>query len=358
MKRGWAVVSNGMPLEAVETTVPVPQGSEIVLRTTFCGVCHSDLYFQDGFYDLGGGKRLSLADRGVKLPFIPGHETVGKVVAVGPDAKGVSIGDHRLVYPWSGCGKCRQCEAGDDHMCLTPQSLGVFRDGGFGTHVVAKQPGHLFDFGDLDPALASTYACSGITAYSAVRKLKEVHLSDPVVVVGAGGLGLAAISILSALGYEHIVAVDISDEKLETAKEAGATAIVNSKKGAVESSVSDLKIGPIFGVVDFVASSETARVGIAILAKGGIYVPVGLYGGDLSLQLPTIPLRALTIRGSYTGSRQELQELLDLAKSGKMKPVPIERVPHTDPNTALDRVRAGKVAGRLVLDAEQSSAEA
>ena len=109
---------------------------------------------------------------------------------------------------------------------------------------------------------------------------------------------------------------------------------------------------PIYGVVDFVASADTARAGVAVLAKGGSYIPVGLYGGDLSLPLPTIPLRALTVRGSYTGSLRELQELVDLAKAGKVRAMPIERVSHDNPNTALDRVRSGDVKGRLVLDAD------
>jgi len=182
------VVRNGQPLEAVEVTTPEPTGTQVLLKTTYCGVCHSDLYFQDGYYDLGGGKRLSLKDRGVKLPFIPGHETVGKVVALGPEAKGVAVGDHRLVYPWAGCGKCKHCLSGNDHMCLTPRSLGVFRDGGYGTHVLVDKPEHLVDFGNVDPALAATYACSGITAYSAVRKLSDVEPDSPVVVIGAGGL--------------------------------------------------------------------------------------------------------------------------------------------------------------------------
>lgn len=350
--RGWAVVRNSQPLEAVEVETPVPTGTQILLKTTYCGVCHSDLYFQDGYYDLGGGKRLSLADRGVKLPFIPGHETVGRVVAFGPDAKGVSVGDHRLVYPWAGCGKCRHCMSGNDQMCLAPRSLGVFRDGGYGTHVMVDKPEHLIDFGDVDPALAATYACSGITAYSAVRKLSDVQTDNPVVVIGAGGLGLAAISILRALGYEKIIAVDVGDEKLSVAREAGAHLGVNAKSADLVGDLAKAAGDPIYGVVDFVASTDTAKAGVAALARGGIYVPVGLYGGDLTLPLPTIPLRAITIRGSYTGSQHDLRELVDLAKSGKLRAMPIERVAHDDPNTALDRVRSNSVSGRLVLDAE------
>jgi alcohol dehydrogenase, propanol-preferring len=352
LMHGWAVVRSGQPLEAVEVTTPVPTGTQVLLKTTFCGVCHSDLYFQDGYYDLGGGKRLSLKDRGVTLPFVPGHEAVGRVVAFGPEAKGVSAGDHRLVYPWAGCGRCKRCASGNEHMCLTPRSLGVFRSGGYGEYVLVDKPEHLIDFGNLDPALAATYACSGITAYSAVRKLSDVETDSPVVVIGSGGLGLAAISILTAIGYQKIIAVDVSDQKLGIARDAGAHVGVKATSGDLSAEIANAAGEPIYGVVDFVASSDTAKAGVAILARGGIYVPVGLYGGDLVLPLPTVPLRAITIRGSYTGSLRELRDLVDLARSGKVRAMPIERVPHENPNSALDRVRAGDVKGRLVLDAE------
>lgn len=351
MKRGWAAHGNGQPLLPVEAAIPQPVGTEVVLETSFCGVCHSDLYLQDGYYDLGGGQRMPLADRGVKLPVIPGHETVGRVVALGPDANGVRIGDHRLVYPWAGCGDCPRCVSGEDHMCPQPHGLGVFRDGGYGTHVVVARPEHLIDFGDIDPALAATYACSGITAYSAVRKLRDVPTGDPVVVVGAGGLGLAAISILSALRYERIVAVDIGEAKLAGARDAGAGAAVDGRSQDLPGDIARAAGGPVYGVVDFVSSSGTAAAAVAMLARGGTYVSAGLFGGELTVQLSTLLLRAITIRGSYTGSRADLRELIDLARSGKLRPVPVERVPHADPNGALDRMRSGDVAGRLVLDA-------
>lgn len=349
--RGWAVVKNGEPLVAVEATMPMPTGTQVLLEVTHCGVCHSDLYFQDGYYDLGGGNKLSLADRGVTLPFVPGHETVGRVVAFGPDAKGVAIGDHRLVYPWAGCGKCAKCMSGNDQMCLSPRSLGVFRPGGYGSHVSVDNPEHLIDFGDIDPALVATYACSGITAYSAVKKLENVGRDEPVIVIGAGGLGLAAISILTAFGYKQIIAVDVSDDKLETARECGATLTVDGRADDLVAALTKAAGAPISGVVDFVASSKTASSAVASLAKGGTYIPVGLYGGELTLALPTIPLRAITIQGSYTGSQHEMRELIELAKSHKLHAMPIECVSHNEPNEALDRVRRGDVRGRLVLDA-------
>ena len=348
---GWAVVKNGAPLEILEVSTPVPTGTQVLLKTTFCGVCHSDLYFQDGYYELGGGKRLSLADRGITLPFIPGHETVGVVVAFGPDAKGVAIGDHRLVYPWMGCGSCSRCKLGNEHLCLVkPMTLGVLRSGGFGTHVLAERPEHLIDFGNVDPALAATYACSGVTAYSAVRKLLPAEPGDGIVIVGAGGLGLAAIRILRALGHVNIIAVDISPDKRRIAVEQGAKVAIDGKIAGLAAEITKAAGAPVIGTVDFVSTNATATAGIEVLSKGGSYIPVGLYGGDITLPLPSIPLRAIAIRGSYTGSLNDLRELVELAKSGKLGSTPIERIPHNHSNLAMDRVRAGDVAGRLVLE--------
>ena len=141
---------------------------------THCGVCHSDLHIWEGYYDIGGGKKMSLKDRGVVLPLAMGHEIVGRVAKLGPDAKGVKVGDLRIVFPWLGCGTCEKCLAEEDNMCLVPRSLGVYANGGYGTHVIAPHPRHLVDPGKLDPAVAATYACSGITVYSAIRKAMPI----------------------------------------------------------------------------------------------------------------------------------------------------------------------------------------
>src|SRR5262249_10932785 len=118
--RAWAVVENGAPLQELEFPTPDPQGTQVLVEVTHCGVCHSDLHIWEGYYELGGGKRLSLADRGVVLPLAMGHEVVGRVVKLGPDAKGLSVGDLRIVYPWVGCGTCERCLGEEDNMCLTP----------------------------------------------------------------------------------------------------------------------------------------------------------------------------------------------------------------------------------------------
>ena len=233
--RAWAVVANGMDLQEMDLPTPEPTGTEVLIQVTHCGVCHSDLHIWDGYYDLGGGKRMSLQDRGVVLPLAMGHEIVGRVAKLGPDAKGVAVGDLRIVFPWVGCGHCDRCLAEEDNMCLVSRALGVFQNGGYATHVLAPHPRHLVDPGTLDPALAATYACSGVTVYSAINKVMPLPADKPIVVVGAGGLGLNAIAVLRALGHRAIVVVDISADKRRAALDAGATAAVDGAgEGASE----------------------------------------------------------------------------------------------------------------------------
>ena len=351
---GWAIVENGKPLERICLAMPEPTGAQVLVKVDFCGVCHSDLHIQDGYYDLGHGKHMMLADRGIKLPLIPGHEVVGTVVSVGPDAHGVAVGDRRIVYPWAGCGTCARCRAGTEQLCLKSNSLGVMRNGGYGTHVMVDRPDHLIDFGTLDPAVAATYACSGVTAYSAIQKLLPLTADDPVVVIGGGGLGLGCISILKSMGLPRIVVVDIDPAKLALAKEAGAVAVVDGRGEGVGQKIIEAAGAPILGVVDFVGSTATATAGIEALSRGGTYVPVGLFGGDITLSLPLLPIRGISIRGSYTGSVGELKALIELAKAGKLAPVAVERVPHETAAKALERLRKGGVAKRQVLDASLS----
>ncbi len=350
--RAWAVVANGAPLKEMELPTPEPKGTEVLLETTHCGVCHSDLHIWEGFYDLGGGKRMSLVDRGVVLPLAMGHEIVGRVVKLGPDAKGVKPGDLRIVYPWVGCGTCAACLGDEDNMCLKPKSLGVYQNGGYATHVLAPHPRHLVDPGTLDPAVAATYACSGITVYSAIQKVMPLPPEEPVVLVGAGGLGMNAIEILKALGHKNIVVVDVSAEKREAARREGASQTIDGSGEGVAKRIIEACGGPVAAVIDLVNGTATARFAFDALRKGGKLVQVGLFGGELSLPLPLMPIRALTVQGSYVGTVKDLRALVKLAQSGAVKPLPVTEVPQRDANEALMRLRDGKVTGRLVLRAE------
>ncbi len=352
--RAWAVVENGAPLKEIELPTPEPKGTEVLIAVTHCGVCHSDLHIWEGYYDLGGGKKMSLRDRGVVLPLAMGHEIVGRIVKLGPEARGVKPGDLRIVFPWVGCGTCEKCLAEEDNMCLTPRSLGVYQNGGYGTHVIAPHPRHLIDPGALDPAVAATYACSGITVYSAIRKVVPLPPDEAVVVVGAGGLGMNALAVLIALKHRNIVVVDVSLEKRGAALKAGATKVVD---GAGESADVTKRIieaagGPVLAVIDLVNGTATARSAFEALRKGGKLIQVGLFGGELSLPLPLMAIRALTVQGSYVGNPKELRELVKLAQDGSLPALPVATVPQKQAHEALMRLRDGKVTGRLVLRAD------
>ena len=349
--RAWAVVENGAPLQEIEVPTPEPRGTEILLEVTHCGVCHSDLHIWEGYYDLGGGKKLSLKDRGVVLPLAMGHEIVGRVVKLGPEVPAGSVrpGDLRIVYPWVGCGACDRCRAEEDNLCITSRALGVFQNGGYATHVVAAHPRHLVDPGTLDPAVAATYACSGITVYSAIRKVMPLRPDEPIVLVGAGGLGLNAVAILRAMGHARIVVVDVSDEKREAAMQAGASHTVDASHDGVTARIIETCGGLVPAVIDFVNGTATARFAFNALQKGGKLIQVGLFGGEMTIPLPPMAMRALTIQGSYVGSPVELRDLVKLAQGGKLAPLPVTRMPQPEANAALMRLRDGKVTGRMVL---------
>ncbi len=349
--RAWAVVENGADLQEIELPTPEPTGKQVLLEVTHCGVCHSDLHIWEGYYDIGGGKRMSLKDRGVTLPLAMGHEIVGRVVKLGPEASGVKIGDVRIVFPWVGCGHCERCLAEEDNMCLQGRSLGVYQNGGYATHVLAMEPRHLVDPGTVDPALAATYACSGITVYSAIKKVMPLPPDTPIVLVGAGGLGLNAIAVLKAMGHRNIISVDLSDEKRAVAMAAGATATVDGTGEGVAERIMQAAGGPVRAVIDLVNGTATARFAFAALAKGGRLVQVGLFGGDLTVVLPIMAMRELTVGGSYVGNPKELRELVALAQDGTLKPLPYSTVPMAQANDALMRLKNGKITGRVVLQA-------
>src|SRR5215831_16606367 len=313
--KSFDVCECAAPLKLVERPTPKPTGSEVLLKVLAAGICHSDLHIWEGYYDLGGGKRLQLTDRGVKLPLTMGHENVGEVVAVGPDAKGVRIGATLLANPWIGCGECTVCKRGDENLCKTPRNLGVFTDGGYSDYVLVPHPRHLFDIGKLTPTQAAPLACSGVTTYSALKKVGPVLKDEPVVIIGAGGLGLMAIALHKAMGGKSVIVVDIDPVKREAAKKAGAILVVDGKAPDAAKQVQAATNGGAWAVIDFVGASDTARLGVDCLTtKGGKLIIVGLFGGDITMPTPFFPMRALTIQGSYVGSLPEMRELLDLVR--------------------------------------------
>ena len=351
--KSFMVAEFNAPLKEVDQPTPQPAGSQVLIKVKAAGVCHSDLHIWEGGYDLGHGRKpLSLKDRGVSLPRTMGHETVGEVLAFGPDAKtaagDLKIGDVALVYPWIGCGKCATCLAGDENMCLKPASLGVYCDGGYADHMTVPHPRYLLNLKGLDPVTAAPYACSGVTTYSALKKV-EADFNTPIVIIGAGGLGLMALSLLKAMGGKGAIVVDIDARKREAAEQAGALATVDGSATDALEQLAQKAGGPIRAVIDLVGNAKTTQLGFDCLSKGGKLVIVGLFGGGATWALPLIPIKAITIQGSYVGNLRETQELLDLVRAKKIAPIPVTPMPLTKANEALVDLQKGRLVGRAVL---------
>ncbi len=350
--QSFDVTEWGKPLQTALKATPVPTGTEVLVRIKYCGVCHSDVHIRDGYFDLGGGKKFHMSERGMKLPVTLGHEPYGTVIAAGPDAQDVPIGQDRLVFPWTGCGTCVRCLEGMDNHCMAPRYLGVQRPGGYADHLIVPHPRYLIDASGVDPAWAATLACSGLTTYSAAVKLLPIPKDEWVLVLGAGGLGLSAIAMLRGLGHERIVVADLDAGKFAAAKEAGAVVAVNAgAAGALDqlrAATNAATGGQIYGAIDLVGASATFQLAYAALRKGGKYVVCGLYGGEATISIVPTVQRAIMIQGSYVGNPQELREVVALAKAGKIKPLPLEMRPAARISETLDQLKAGTLIGRVV----------
>jgi D-arabinose 1-dehydrogenase-like Zn-dependent alcohol dehydrogenase len=321
----------------------------VLLRVEACGVCHSDLHIQDGFFDLGGGRKVDLS-RGRTLPLVLGHEIAGRVVALGEAASGVRVGDRRVVYPWIGCGTCALCGAGEEHACARPRALGVTADGGFADHVLVPHTRYLHEYGDVPTRLACTYACSGLTAYGALARVRARAEGRSLLVVGAGGVGTAAIAIARATLQTEILVADVDERKREAARSAGAAHAIDAKAPDAAKEVLRLTGGGAAAAIDFVGSESSASFAVSALGKGGRLAIVGLFGGAITLPVPWFPLRDIGIEGSYVGSPADMAGLMALVRAGRIAPIPLEGRPLEDAQRSLDDLRAGRIVGRVVLE--------
>ena len=347
----YRVTTFGAPLALQSEPTPVPKGREVLIRTTGCGVCHSDVHLHDGHFDLGGGRTVDMA-RSVGLPRTLGHEIVGEVVAVGGDvaAGEIALGAHRVVFPWIGCQSCPLCKAGDEHLCNQPRALGVNRDGGYATHVLVPDPRYLFAFDGLDSGLACTYACSGLTAYGALKKAREaLRGGGDLLIIGAGGVGLSGVRMAEAVtGVKPIVA-DIDQSKWAAAREAGARDVIDPAAAEAGKALMRLTNGGVAAAIDYVGAAASFTFGFNVLRKSGRLIVVGLFGGSAALPVPMIPLKNATVMGSYVGNLEDMRELMALAMSGKVPALPIATRPLSDAGAVLASLKAGKIVGRVVL---------
>ncbi len=343
-----SIIEYGAPLNGTSAETPAPKGTEVLVRIKHCGVCHSDVHIHDGHFNLGGGKQLDVR-AGRELPFTLGHEIEGIVEAAGPEATDIETNKHYVIYPWIGCGGCNICTAGDEHLCDKPRQLGINVDGGYATHVMVPHPRYLLDYDGIDPRLAGSYMCSGLTAFSALRRLGERAERSPILLVGLGGVGMMGLAFAKALFKNSPYVADIDPAKRQAALDAGAAAAFDPSDRAARKAFLEQTGGGVYGAVDFAGAETSLNFAQGVLKKDGKVVVAGLIGGSFTIPIPMFAMRVIGIEGSFVGSLPEAKEMLDIVRTGKTASITVETRPLTAANQALDDLRAGKVMGRVVL---------
>jgi propanol-preferring alcohol dehydrogenase len=327
----------GKPLVFQEWDIPAPGPGQILVKTEACGVCHTDVHAAHG-------------DWPVKptLPFIPGHEAIGRVVALGNGVTAVKEGD-RVGVPWlySACGHCEYCLSAWETVCADAQFGGYTKNGGFAEHLLAD-PNYV---AHVPPGLAATEAapliCAGITTYKGI-KVTEAKPGEWIAISGIGGLGHLAIQYAKAMGL-HVCAIDIDDGKLAHAKRLGADLVINAKAGDAAAAVKKGTGGGAHGVLITAPSLAAFKQDVGMTRKCGTCVLVGLPPGEFPAPLFDMVMNCITIRGSLVGTREDMAEALAFAAEGKVK-ADIELQPLSSINQILERLEHGDVASRVVLD--------
>lgn len=335
------MVAAQTPPQVRDIPVPEPGPGEVLLKVTSAGVCHSDLHVMDW------------PQVAYPVPFTLGHEGAGVVAAVGAGVETVHGGDAVAVYgPW-GCGHCSRCVAGEENYCLHAAEIGKASpglgwDGAMAEYLLVPHERWLVPLGTLDPTTAAPLTDAALTPYHAIkRSLPLLTPGTTAVVIGAGGLGHMGIQILKALSPAKVVALDVSEEKLELARQVGADETVVSDAAAAD------RVREITGgygaefVVDFVGAQPTIDLAAKVVASRSHLTIVGLAGGTLPVQFGAVPFEC-SVTIPYWGSRPELLEVLALAESGQIS-LHVEKFPLDQAVDVYQRLREGRLTGRAVL---------
>jgi alcohol dehydrogenase, propanol-preferring len=349
MMHRQSLVAYGQPLCETVVECPKPRGAEVLVRIERCGVCHSDLHLQDGYFSLGGDKKLDVS-AGRTLPFTLGHEIAGVVESTGDEAT-AKTGARVAVFPWIGCGACPACLGGEENLCVKPQHLGIQVDGGFATHVLVPHARYLLDYAPLSAPFAAMLMCSGLTAYSALKRLAGRPERGPALLVGLGGVGMMGLALARALFRAPPIVADIDAEKRNAALAAGAAEAYDPADPQARKAIMAATGGGVMAACDFVGSDKSLQFASGLLARGGKVVVTGLLGGNFSMPVAMFGIKAIAIEGTFTGTLAEAHELLDLARAKKIAPIPNRERPLAEAEAALEALRAGHVVGRTVLSA-------
>jgi propanol-preferring alcohol dehydrogenase len=336
MMKAAVVREFGKPLTIEQVPIPQPRTGQVLVKVHACGVCGTDLHAARGDWPVKP-----------KLPFIPGHEGVGSVAAVGPGVTHLREGDW-VGVPWlhTACGHCTYCWSGWETLCDAQQNTGYSVNGGFAEYVLADPDyvGRLpadADFVQIAPIL-----CAGVTVYKGL-KVTDTRPGEWVVVSGIGGLGHLAVQYARAMGL-HVAAVDVDDGKLELARRLGAAVAVNAR-GTDPVAYLKQEIGGAHGVLVTAASPKAFEQALGMVRRGGTVVLNGLPAGSFALPIFDMVLDGITLRGSIVGTRLDLREALDLAGEGAVRAT-VQTARLEDINDVLERLDAGLIEGRVVLD--------
>lgn len=327
----------GKPLVIQEWDIPAPGPGQILVKTEACGVCHTDLHAAHGDWPLKPA-----------LPFIPGHEGIGLVVAIGAGVTMVKEGD-RVGVPWlySACGHCEYCLSAKETVCAEAQFGGYTKNGGFAEYILADANYVAHIPAGLAAVDAAPIICAGVTSYKGIKET-GVKPGDWIAISGIGGLGHLAIQYAKVMGL-HVCAIDIDDSKLAHAKSLGADLTINARIGDPIAAMRKATGGGAHGVLITAPSLSAFQQGVAMTRKCGTCVLVGLPPGEFPVPLFDVVANCITVRGSFVGTRQDMAEALAFAAEGKVK-ADIELQPLSAINRILDRLESGNVASRVVID--------
>lgn len=323
------------PLALEEVPIPTPGPGQVLIRVVASGVCHTDLHAAKGDWPVKP-----------KLPFIPGHEGVGYVAALGPGVTALKEGD-RVGVPWlhNACGECEYCITGWETLCPHQQNTGYSVDGGFAEYVLAPAAYVGRIPAGLDFISAAPILCAGVTTYKGIKET-DTRPGQWIVISGIGGLGHVAVQYAKAMGL-HVAAVDIADEKLALARQLGADLTVNAATQDA-AAVIQREIGGAHGVLVTAVSVPAFQQALGMTRRGGTVSLVGLPPGEFPTPIFDVVLKRITIRGSIVGTRKDLEEALQFAAEGAVKPT-VELQPLDAINTVFERLEKGDVNGRVVL---------
>jgi alcohol dehydrogenase, propanol-preferring len=333
--------SYGKPLEIDDVPTPTPGPGQVVIRVEGAGFCHSDLHIISG--------EIQILPR---MPLTLGHENAGTVAATGDGVRAVREGDRVAVYGGWGDGFCDYCAAGEENLCPTMQWVGLSEhEGGYAEYLLVPHERYLVPLHTLEPKVAAPLTDAALTPYRAVtRALSAVPPDYPVLVIGCGALGQFGVKILRLLSGAEIIAIDLDDQKLATARESGATHTINARDSEVQRRVLDIARGVgVSAVFDFVGADSTLALALATTRPAGRVVQVGLAGGTAQVTALKTVKPEVSVSVSWWGNIRELREVIALVESGRLTPIPLEFWPLDKINEVYDRVKRGQVAGRAVI---------